>query len=232
MTDNIIHTKEESVYDLRVNYKSLLGDWYNILYDFIKTEGMSKLMFYLNNFYKIKLNIYPEKKNIFKCFKCCQYRITNVVILNCNSILNDKSNGLAFGNKDNVEQDFDESLIELFNEIEQREYKGVMINKDYTLESWAKQGVLMLNVAPTSYEKLSHKMYWFNFIRFLIKKVSEDQQGLIFVVINSSESTLYSDMINEKKHTILNHKTFDYNVLEDINSNIAQIYGRNYRIKW
>ena len=222
-------------YKLNVDFDKLLGDWCIPLKDLLDNQLMGVLMFFVNNIYENSLNtVYPLKKDLFKAFKLCQFKDVEVVILNCgNELMTNKSNGLAFGNKDELRNAFlDESLINLFNDIEKKDHNGLMVDKDFTLESWAKKGVLLLNHSLTSYTSLNHPFQWFNFISFTIKKISSEKQGIIFVIIGDDEKTLYSNKINEKKHTLLRYKTFDHNVLEAINSNIEEINGKNYRIKW
>ena len=222
-------------YRLNVDFDKLLGDWCEPLKDMLSSQLMGVLMFFVNNIYERSLNtVYPLKKDLFKAFKLCKFKDVQVVIVNCsNEFMNSKSNGLAFGNKDElINNFFDSSLITLFNKIEMKDYDGLMIDKDFTLESWAKKGVLLLNSSLTSYSSLSHTFQWYNFISFVLKKISSEKQGIIFVVIGEQPNTLYSNKINDKKHTLMRYKTFDYNVLEDINSNIEEINGKNYRIKW
>lgn len=222
-------------YKLNVDFEKLLGDWCIPLKDLLNNNLMGVLMFFVNNIYEKSLNtVYPLKKDLFNAFKLCQFKDVEIVILNCTTeLMTKKSNGLAFGNKDELKNSFfDSSLITLFNDIEMKDYDGLMIDKDFTLESWAKKGVLLLNNSLTSYPSLSHPFQWYNFISFVLKKISNEKQGIIFVIIGDEEKTLYSNKINTKKHTLLKHKTFDYNVLEDINSNIEEINGKNSRIKW
>lgn len=229
----IVFDSNSHSYKLNVDFSKLLNDWCKPLSIFLESDAMMRLMYFVNNIYNGLNDCFPLKKDLFKPFQLCKYSDLQVVILNANSSLTEKNNGLAFGNKDSFNNfNFDESLISLFNDIETKDYDGLMINKDYTLESWAKKGILLLNYAPTSYRKANHSFMWYNFTSFLLKTISNDKQGIIFVFIGDQINARYSDKINKHKHTLLTYNTFDYTVLEDINSHIEEINGKDYRIKW
>lgn len=62
---------------------------------------------------------------------------------------------------------------------------------DPTLESWAKQGILMINSALTveMNKAGSHTMLWRPFISKLLKKMSEYNTGIIYVLFGGTACT-------------------------------------------
>lgn len=227
----ITHSNENYNYNLEIDYSLLMGNWSNNLKDLLHRENMSELMFLLNEEYKNRNSIYPAKKDIFNCLKETKYKDINVVIINCVPNLNARSNGLAFGNIDALSDNFDHTLIRLFNDIENYNYDGLKVVKDYTLSDWAKQGVLLLNVALTSIPNKDMKSDWRFFINYLLKYISDNKQGVIFLFVGD-QNNQYTNIINSNKHTIINSDTLSYDSLNDINLEIDYINGRSERIKW
>lgn len=78
---------------------------------------------------------------------------------------------------------------------------------DPTLESWAKQGVLMVNSALTcEVNKVgSHTMMWRPFMTKLLKNLSEWDTGIIYVLFGEQAKTL-KPYINKNTNIILEEK--------------------------
>ena len=127
------------------------GDWYKC----IDKEALAKVKKQLDILYKTKL-VCPHYIDVFKAFKLCDYNNLSVVMLGMDPYpQKDVATGLAFANKDKVESP---SLKVIQDTL------GYNINP--TLESWARQGVLLLNSALTvEMNKVgSHIMMWRPFI--------------------------------------------------------------------
>lgn len=228
---NIIHEKENEKFDLKVNYLKIFGEWCIPLSNYLKSNYQSNLMFYLHNLYsKFNLNIkLIEKKDIFKAYLKCKPSDVKVVILNFNPTFNKRSNGLAFGNKPSLIDDYDDKLINLFNVIEQIDYDNFKLNKDYTLESWAKQGVLLLNF-PLINCTIMDGLKFYTLISETIQYLNS-QSGIIFCFINNTENK-FRAKICDKTNIILNSNTLDYKLLSSINHNLEKMNGRDHTIKW
>jgi uracil-DNA glycosylase len=227
----IKHSSDQYDYNLEIDYNILMGGWSNNLKDLLHRESMSELMFLLNTEYKNRKSIYPAKKDIFNCLKETAFKDINVVIVNCVPNLNARSNGLAFGNIDNSYDNFDSELVQLFNDIENYDNNGLKVVKDYTLTDWAKQGVLLLNVALTRISDTAMISEWRFFINYLLKYISDNKQGVIFLFVGDSPNK-YQNTINLHKHNIYISDTLSYDSLNDINLEIDYVNGRSERIKW
>lgn len=107
---------------------------------------------------------------------------------------------------------------------------------DPTLESWAKQGVLMINSALTcEVNKVgSHTMMWRPFMTKLLRNLSEINTGIIYVLFGEDAKTL-KPYINSKSNIILEEKHPAYyartgsrmpsTVFEEVNKLTKQKYG-------
>lgn len=219
-------------YDLEIDYSELMGDWSTLLEKgILRDDYMSSLMLTLHENYKTKKDYYPDKINIFKIFRDISLQDINIVIINCNPKFNKNSNGIAFGNKDNSNKDYDENLVELFENIEDHINGGMKVDKDYTLSNWTKQGVFLLNTALTGSSKRTDSLEWSRFIDYVIRYIDESITSTIFVFINDLDS-YYSKKINDNKHIILDFPELNIDALEDINAEIECINGKDYIIIW
>ena len=73
------------------------------------------------------------------------------------------------------------------------------------LQSWAEQGVLLLNATLTVREKKAgshHKLGWEPFTDSIIKKLSEEKEGVIFLLWGAFAQKK-SALIDTNKHHIL-----------------------------
>jgi uracil-DNA glycosylase len=115
-----------------------------------------------------------------------------------------------------------------------------LITFDPTLEEWSKQGILLLNSALTVEvnKPNSHQLIWRPFISSLLKKLSEVNPGLIYVlwgnVANSFKSyiskgnKIYSvphPAYYARTNTRLSHKLFS-----DLSRDIEYNFDR--KIEW
>lgn len=225
----IIHDLPEYEYSLKIDYLPLLGKWAHSFKSILESQYMSELMLFLNEEIK-KKTVYPVRNNIFKAFKLTQSKDLRVVVLNCDPDLNHRSNGVAFGNIDSIGGDFDPSLIHLMQNIEHYEYDGMLLNVDYTLENWANQGMLLLNKHLSSGYRKNHEQ-WEKFTKFVIKYISDNFNGIIFVLIGDKKND-YSNLINAELHPVLFSEKLDYNILKRINNEIEYINGKADRFKW
>jgi len=101
----------------------------------------------------------PSMGVIFKAFRLTPYGSLKVLVFGQDPDHNGLANGLAFGNIENDPKDPDyiptavssnlrkieEVVVDMYNDGDD----DAFIPFDYTLESWAKQGVLLLNAALT-----------------------------------------------------------------------------------
>jgi len=145
---------------------------------------------------------YPQGKRIFAAFDHSSFEDAKVVIIGQDPYHGpDQANGLCFSVKDGMPHP--PSLINIFKEIEND--LGIPYPKSGNLERWADQGILLLNATLTvrAREAGSHqKKGWETFTDAVIKLLSEEKKGLVFLLWGGYAKKKIP-LINGEKHHIL-----------------------------
>lgn len=149
----------------------------------------------------------PEYHNIFRAFHLCPYEDLKVVMIGQDPYpQRGVATGVLFGNKEDVDK-LSPSLEVVKESCINFEIPHKTIIFDQTLESWSKQGILMINSALTcELNKVgSHTMLWRPFMTKLIKNLSEKNHGLIYVLFGEQAKTL-KPYINKMNNYIIEEK--------------------------
>ena len=177
------------------------GDWMKVIdkQELIKVVNKLKTM---NNFT-------PAFNLVFRAFKVCKYTDLKIIMLlqdpYCQKSV---ATGIALGNKEGTS---DKNLSPSLNIVKEAsinfEIPHNSIIFDPTLESWCKQGILMLNTALTTEvgKTGSHTMIWRGFISKLLRNISEYNSGIIYVLFGEQAKTFKpyigkNNIILEEKH--------------------------------
>lgn len=214
------------------------------LYDYFK--GWTKVIDIneLNRVTRIIGNIQkpicPSFPEVFKAFTLCSYENLKVVMLGKDPYpQKNVATGILFGNKEGTK--LSPSLEIVKETCLNFEVPHNSIIFDPTLESWAKQGVLMINSALTvEMNKVgSHTMLWRPFITKLLKNLSEWNTGIIYVLFGEQART-FKPYINSRFNVILEEKHPSYydrenkrmpsKVFKDISKLTKEKYGNP--IEW
>ena len=209
------------------------GKWMRV----IDKRELESVLSKLGPEYKRK-PICPTQNNVFKAFEVCPYDKLKVVMLGQEPYpQKGVATGLLFGNKKGVEKkDLSPSLQIVKEAAINFEIPHNCIIFDPTLESWAKQGILMINSALTvEMNKVgSHVMLWRPFIASLLKNLSENETGIIYVLFGKQAQT-FKPYINKQLNTVLeeNHPAYfartgeamPHTVFEQISKLTKGIYG-------
>ena len=176
--------------------------WKKYLEDEFGKDYFGKLTKFVRDEYK-KGPTYPPPANIFRAFDYCPFEKVKVVILGQDPYHGPgQANGLCFAVNDGVQ--LPPSLVNIYKEIESD--LGVKIPRDRgTLENWAKQGVLLLNATLTVKASMagSHqKKGWEEFTDAAIKSLSENREGLVFMLWGKYAQNK-GEVIDGFKHLIL-----------------------------
>lgn len=177
-------------------------------------EWLDKLWVYFNIegeelFGKIKerkglgKKIYPISEKCFTAFNLCPWNDVRVVILGQDPYYTPNvANGLAFAT--DMSAYIPPSLSNILREVENDVHDGLNINRDPSLKTWAKQGVLLLNTALTveQDDPLSHSNIWRSFTNYVISILNDDKNGLTFLLWGNHAKS-YSHLINQNRHHIL-----------------------------
>ena len=144
---------------------------------------------------------FPPKNQIFRALELTDFEDIKVVIIGQDPYHGDfQANGLCFSVSDAVKAP--PSLKNIFKELED----DLGIEKTTNeLDSWAKQGVLLLNATLTvkAHSPNSHKdLGWEKFTDFIIKEISEKKENVVFVLWGAFAQKK-EELIDSSKHFIL-----------------------------
>jgi uracil-DNA glycosylase len=188
-----------------MSLKQQLNDWYPVLSDIIESDEFKELGKVLAQEYKTR-KIYPEGSNIFRAFSLCKFSDLKVVIIGQDPYHNGMANGLAFANNEET-LTMSPSLLNIRKELE-ADYDTVILDFDITLESWAKQGVLLINTALTvpEGEPLGHALLWKKTTAAIIDRIIQKTSNTVFILWGKhAQSYQTRDMVMEHEVLISAH---------------------------
>ena len=146
--------------------------------------------------------VYPEKRNIFRAFELTPLQNVKAVILGQDPYHEPgQAHGLAFSVPDGIA--IPPSLRNIYEEI-RTEY-GYEPPTSGNLESWAKQGVLLLNTILTvrAHEANSHAGHgWEKFTDSVLKELSHQKHPIVFMLWGGNAQKKAS-LIDNPAHLVL-----------------------------
>lgn len=146
--------------------------------------------------------IFPPGDKIFKAFELTPLDKVKVVILGQDPYHGyGQAMGLSFSVPEGVPAP--PSLKNIFKEIESD--LGITMSGKPNLESWARQGVLLLNAVLTvrSGEPTSHSAIgWQTFTDAVIKKISDNCNGVVFLLWGNYARSK-APLIDRDRHFVL-----------------------------
>lgn len=175
--------------------------WKAILAEEFKKPYFQNLMEFVNTEYSLG-PCYPEYNQIFSAFNFTPFNEVKVVIIGQDPYHGpNQAHGLCFSVGKEVK--IPPSLKNIFTELNSD--IGVPIPENGYLESWARQGVLMLNATLTvqAHNAGSHqKKGWEKFTDAVIKKLSDESEGIVFLLWGGPAKKKGSK-IDTSKHLVL-----------------------------
>lgn len=208
------------------------GDWSEV----IDKSELSRALRYIQS----EENICPSKKSIFKAFKLCPYKELKVVFVGMDPYpQSGVAQGILFGNsKDTLEENLSPSL-QVIKEcaINYEIPRNTPVQFDNTLESWAKQGILLINSAFTCRvnEIGSHLSIWKPFTSKLIENISTKKDGLVFVLFGGQAQSFKSYIKGNHKVIETYHPAYyarrnekmPYEVFTEVNKFLREHYNEH-----
>lgn len=189
------------------------NDWDDILSEEFEKEYYQKLRSFLNEEYQNNI-IYPQPQYIYNALRLTSYKDTKVVILGQDPYHEPmQAHGLAFSVNKGV--DIPPSLQNIYKEL--HDDLGCDIPSHGNLESWAKQGVLLLNTVLTvrAHKANSHKdKGWERITDTIISKLNDKNEPVVFI--------LWGNNARSKKKYITNSKHL---VLESVHPSPLSAYN-------
>lgn len=177
------------------------NDWDLVLADEFKKDYFLEIKDFVDEEYESK-TVYPPYEEIFNAFKLTPLSDVKVVILGQDPYHEPgQAHGLAFSTPEG--RPIPRSLKNIFKEInEEYDYP---VPESGCLESWAKQGVFLLNTVLTV-EKgnaNSHsKCGWQTFTDNVIRILDGQEQSIVFLLWGK-QAEKKKELINNPNHLVL-----------------------------
>ncbi len=191
----------ERMRDIKAKIK-LDSSWLSILDNEFKQPYMHELMDFLSIENQQGKIIFPPEELIFNSFNATPFNSVKVVILGQDPYHGpDQAHGLCFSVLPGVR--LPPSLRNIFKEIEQD--LNVPVSAHGCLQSWAEQGVLLLNATLTVEQSSagSHQGHgWEQFTDKAIQLLNEQREGLVFLLWGS-HAQKKGQFIDGHKHLVL-----------------------------
>lgn len=151
---------------------------------------------------KVSHRIYPKGGNIFAAYDMTPFDNVKVVILGQDPYHGpNQAHGLSFSVQRGIAHP--PSLQNIFKEL--HDDVGCSVPRDGTLESWAKQGVFLLNTVLTvrAGQAHSHKERgWEHFTDATIKCLSDKREHLVFILWGRP-AQMKTSLIDATRHHII-----------------------------
>lgn len=175
--------------------------WYYKLKDEFDKKYWIELSSKVKNSYKNKI-IYPKPHLMFNAFNSTHLNELKVVIIGQDPYHGQgQANGLSFSVNDDIP--IPPSLLNIFKELESD--LSIPLPNSGNLQSWANQGVLLLNTILTVEKDNanSHKdLGWEIFTKKAIEMVSSQLENIVFILWGKQAQSI-EDVIDTSKHYII-----------------------------
>lgn len=208
-----------------MSYNDYFGGWTKVIDKNLLEQALNKVRKFPNS-------LSPHYEDIFRAFHLCDYNNLKVVMIGQDPYpQKDIATGVMFGNN---KLPMSPSLEVIWDSL------GNPEGFDITLESWTRQGVLLLNSSLTVKinNPNSHSLIWRKFTETLLKNLSKRETGIIYVLFgNVAQSFEYCigpfNQILKEKHPAWYSRqgiVMPDKVFREINSLLYSKYGET--IKW
>ena len=177
-------------------------DWNTILSEEFTKPYFTTIQSTISKERELGIEIYPPKELVNNAFKLTPFSKIKVVILGQDPYHNiGQAHGLSFSVPTGIKPP--PSLMNIYKEL--RDDCNITIPSNGNLESWAKQGVFLLNSVLTvqAHQPASHsKLGWQKFTDYSISAISDNLENVVFMLWGNY-AIQKSILIDERKHLIL-----------------------------
>ncbi|WP_088329923.1 uracil-DNA glycosylase [Lacimicrobium sp. SS2-24] len=147
--------------------------------------------------------IYPPQSEVFNAFKMTSLDQLKVVILGQDPYHGpNQAHGLCFSVQPGIKPP--PSLVNIYKELA-RDVDGFSLPAHGCLQSWAQQGVLLLNTVLTVEQGNAHshaKIGWERFTDKVIEQINRHTQGVVFLLWGS-HAQKKGKMVDTQRHLVL-----------------------------
>lgn len=176
--------------------------WAPILIEAFRSDYMRRLEGFLIKVRESKKVVYPSADNIFTAFHLTSFNDVKVVVLGQDPYHGPgQAHGLSFSVPEGVK--VPPSLMNIYKELNVD--IGMDIPEHGCLDSWAEQGVLLLNSVLTveAHQAASHKgKGWEEFTDKVMQAINAQKEHVVFLLWGSYAHKK-GQFLDEKKHLVL-----------------------------
>jgi len=177
--------------------------WESIINDERDKEYFQSVLAFVEQQRNNGKTVYPPQDQVFSAFDMTPFESVRVVILGQDPYHGaNQAHGLAFSVLPGVK--IPPSLRNMYKELAQ-DIEGFEIPSHGYLDSWASQGVLMLNTVLTVEEAKAHshaKCGWETFTDAMIAELNQRSEPIIFLLWGA-HAQKKGQAIDEDKHQVL-----------------------------
>ncbi|WP_338809479.1 uracil-DNA glycosylase [Neisseria leonii] len=149
------------------------------------------------------IRIYPPAADVFNAFRAVEFSQVKVVILGQDPYHGEgQAHGLAFSVRPGVQ--IPPSLLNIYKELAD-DIDGFTVPVHGFLQSWAQQGVLLLNTVLTVRAGQAHShadLGWTRFTDLVIRRLAEEREHLVFILWGS-HAQKKGAFIDRSRHLVL-----------------------------
>jgi len=180
-----------------------MTSWTDLLAAEKKQDYFKQTMQYVANRRSQGVTIYPPKAQVFSAFSATPFDKIKVVIIGQDPYHGpNQAHGLCFSVMPGIKTP--PSLVNIYKELKQ-DIPGFEIPSHGYLQSWAEQGVLLLNTVLTVEQGNAHShkhLGWEQFTDKVIQKINEFGNGIIFLLWGS-HAQKKGAQIDTNRHFVL-----------------------------
>ena len=211
------------------------GDWLKV----IDIGELKKILLWLKT--TDNRLLCPSSEKIFRAFELCPYKDCYCVFLGMDPYpQKGVATGILFGNNESSDSKLSPSLRVIKDSVINLEVPHNIITFDHSLESWARQGILMLNSSLTCEvgKPGSHADIWRAFMTRFLRNFSNKITGLVYVLFGSQAQSFEPCISKDNFIIKIEHpayfsrigKDMPHDIFEEIDKLLKHYY--NIKINW
>ena len=179
---------------------TLSKTWHNILSEELKKPYIQELKAFLSQEKQSGFEIFPPENEVFSAFSYAPFDKVKVVLMGQDPYHGKgQAHGLCFSVKKGVP--LPPSLKNIYKELEQD--LGIPKATHGCLESWAKQGILMLNATLTvrsGQPKSHYGTGWERFTDAVVEKLCQRTDPMVFLLWGRSAIDKARNILDQTTH--------------------------------
>ncbi len=180
-----------------------MNDWPSFLANEKQEPYLKETLTYIEKQREQGVVIYPKEQDVFNAFAATPFDDVKVVILGQDPYHGpDQAHGLAFSVNRDIK--IPPSLVNMYKELA-TDIDGFTIPAHGNLQSWAEQGVLLLNTVLTVEQGKAHShkhLGWETFTDKVLAHINQHKNGVVFILWGA-HAQKKGKFLDTGKHVVL-----------------------------